>query len=181
MLDLKYWDDVVEFHGHKCPGLAIGFKAVEGAIAELGLKENDFAAIDEEIVCVTENDACGVDAVQRLLSCTYGKSNLIPRLRGKMAFSFYTRESGKSVRLVLKSALKGDRDRDEYMNYLVNTPYTELFNVGEPRVPLPEPARLFPSHDCAVCGEPTAEYGLRVQDGAFVCIDCYDAYEREGF
>ena len=65
------------------PGLAIGFKAVEGAIAELGLSDDDLPAVDEEIVCVTENDACGVDAVQYLLGCTFGKSNLITRVRGK--------------------------------------------------------------------------------------------------
>ena len=31
MLDTAYWDKAADFHGHKGPGLAIGFKAVEGA------------------------------------------------------------------------------------------------------------------------------------------------------
>ena len=57
MLDLAYWDKVAEFHGHKCPGLAIGFKAAEAAIGELELSDANLPAIDEEIVCVTENDA----------------------------------------------------------------------------------------------------------------------------
>ena len=181
MLDLHYWDKTAAFHGHKCPGLAIGFKAAEGAVDLLGLDDANLPAVDEEIVCVTENDACCVDAIQVILGCTYGKSNLIPHLRGKMAFSFLNRGTGKGVRLVLKPDCGAGMDRAGFMEYLVNTPYDQLFDVKEPTFKLPEEARIFPSHVCAVCGESTAEYALRVQDDRYVCVDCYDAYEREGF
>lgn len=180
MLDESLWLKVADFHGHQCPGLAIGFKACEGALAELGLDASRLPAVDEEIVCVTENDACGVDAVQVLLGCTFGKSNLIPRLRGKMAFSFFVRGTDRRVRLVLE-AKNEHMSRAEYQDYLLSTPYDRLFKVEQPSYGLPEPARLFPSQACAVCGESTAEFGLRVQGGALVCLDCYDAYEREGF
>lgn len=180
MLDESLWSKVADFHGHQCPGLAIGFKACEGAIAELGLDAPHLPAVDEEVVCVTENDACGVDAVQVLLGCTYGKSNLISRLRGKMAFSFFVRGTDRRVRLVLEAKNEG-LSREEYQNHLLTTPYDRLFKVEQPAYDLPEPARLFPSQACAVCGESTAEFGLRVQDGKLVCLDCYDAYEREGF
>ena len=146
MLSLHYWEKAAAFHGHKCPGLAIGFKAAEGAIAELGLDDTQLPAIDEELVCVTENDACCVDAIQCLLGCTYGKANLIPRLRGKMAFTFFVRDengsAAKAVRLFLKSEAGEGMRRDEYQNYLLNTPYTELFEILEPRIELPEPAHL---------------------------------------
>ena len=125
------------------------------------------------------------DAIQCLLGCTYGKANLIPRLRGKMAFTFFVRDenssAAKAVRLFLKPEAGEGMSRDEYQNYLLNTPYTELFEVLEPRIALPEPARHFASEHCSVCGEYTAEYGLRLQDGKPVCLDCYSAYEREGF
>ena len=181
MLSREYFDKAVAFHGHVCPGLAIGFKAVEGAIDLLSLKDDALPAIDEEIVCVTENDACGVDAVQVLLGCTYGKSNLIPRIRGKMAFTFYKRATGEGVRLVIKNESDKEMTREERVEYMLSHPYTDIFDVKEPQLPLPEPARLFSSHTCALCGETTAEFGLRVQDGKLVCIDCYDAYQREGF
>ncbi len=181
MLSQEYWDKVAAFHGHKCPGLAIGFKAVEGAIAELGLSDKALPAIDEEIVCVTENDACCVDAIQVLLGCTYGKSNLIPRLRGKMAFSFYARATDTNVRLILKNGLGEGKSRDEYMNFLVTTAYDQLFEVKPTTVKLPEQARLFDAQPCAICGESTAEYALRVQNGKPLCLDCYDPYQREGF
>ena len=181
MLEHSLWQKAVGFHGHMCPGLAIGFKACEGAIEELGLDASKLPAIDEELVCVTENDACGVDAVQCLLGCTYGKSNLMPRLRGKMAFSFFVRGDDRKVRLCLKPGLGDDFDRGAFQDYLVNTPYRELFDVGVPSHGLPEQARLFDSQTCSVCGEETGEYALRVQNGRLVCLDCYDAYEREGF
>ena len=181
MLTQKHLDKVATFHGHICPGMLIGFKAVEGAIAQLGLSDETLPAVDEEIVAVVENDACGVDAVQVLLGCTYGKSNLIARIRGKMAFSFFSRDTGKSVRLVLKPECGEGLTREEYTEYLFTHPYEELFDVKEPFYELPEPAHLFASQQCAKCGEKTAEFGLRVQNGQLVCRDCYDAYQREGF
>lgn len=180
MLTSELWDACGDFHGHKCPGLAIGFKAVEGAVEELGL-DIDNPSIDEELVCVTENDACSTDAVQRLLGCTYGKGNLIPRLRGKMAFSFFDRLTGRGVRLCLKPRIEDGKTRDEAMRYLLEHPYTELFDISKPSYALPEQARLFNSQLCTKCGEETAEYALRFQNRQPVCLDCYDAYQREGF
>ena len=90
MYDKEKWLRAADFHGHQCPGLAIGYKAVEAALA----KRPAGAAQDEEIVCVTENDTCAADAVQALMGCTFGKGNLVYRPLGKMAFSFYFRESG---------------------------------------------------------------------------------------
>jgi len=91
----KLWERVIEFHGHECPGLAIGFKAALAAKEYLGCGDSE----DEEIVCISENDACGVDAIQALLKCTVGKGNLIIRLTGKSVYHFYNRTNGKSIRL----------------------------------------------------------------------------------
>ena len=78
------------FHGHACGGLTIGFQAARYGME---LLELDFSA-DEDVVCITENDACGVDAIQVLLGCSVGKGNLLFHLRGKQAFSFYNRKTG---------------------------------------------------------------------------------------
>lgn len=180
MLDTQSWEKVAKFHGHVCPGLAIGFKACEAAIEELDLP---YPAADEEIVCITENDACGVDAIQSLLSCTLGKSNLILKIRGKQAFTFYNRETRDGIRIVLTAENTDNLSRDEYMNYLLNTPYTELFKVEKVTDVAPEKARIFASQPCSVCGEKTAEFGLRIHNGKPICLDCYEkvAYQREGF
>ncbi len=62
----------LDFHGHLCPGLAIGYRAATGALE--WLKEN--RSEDEELVAIVETDACGADAVQVLTGCTFGKGNL---------------------------------------------------------------------------------------------------------
>ena len=97
------WADCAAFHGHECGGLTIGYKAALYAIELLGLTFSG----DEEVCCICENDACGVDAIQVMLGCSAGKGNLMFHLTGKQAFSFYERASGKSVRLVLKPRPEG--------------------------------------------------------------------------
>ena len=92
------WEKCVEFHGHECPGLAIGFRACEIAKEKMDLKFSP----DEELLCISENEACGVDAVQYITGCTLGKGNLVYRDTGKMAFSFFSRRTGESLRVVLK-------------------------------------------------------------------------------
>src|SRR5665648_1178764 len=118
------WEKSVEFHGHECPGLAIGYKACEAVIAKMNLK---FSA-DEDIVCVTENDACGVDAVQVITGCTFGKGNLLYKGTGKMAFSFYNRSNGESLRMIIRP-LVGEMDRNQRQKYILNL---SLIHISEP-------------------------------------------------
>ena len=163
----------VEFHGHLCPGLTIGFRAAKYVIK---LLELDFSE-DEDVVCVTENDACGVDAVQVLLGCSAGKGNLIYRMRGKQAFSFYNRKTGKSVRLVLKDG-KGDKDREQWQKDLMAMADEDIFDVKEATFKLPEKAKIFVSYPCEKCGEMTAESFIRLEEGKKLCLDCYEEYTR---
>jgi len=62
-MNSELWQKCIEFHGHICPGLAIGFRACEAAIEKLDLTFSK----DEEVMCITETDACGVDAI----SCSH--------------------------------------------------------------------------------------------------------------
>ena len=57
------WEKCAAFHGHVCGGLTIGYKAALYAIELLDLSFSE----DEQVVCITENDACGVDAIQVIL------------------------------------------------------------------------------------------------------------------
>jgi formylmethanofuran dehydrogenase subunit E len=169
------WNKCVDFHGHSCPGLAIGVKACQAAGERLGITFSP----DEEIVCVTENDACCVDAVQVLTGCSVGKGNLIFRNRGKMAFSFFERSTGKKIRIVLKKMLqKEGTDREALRKEILDSPCEELFDFKVPSFEPPEKARLFASHICERCGENTAEPAIRLVEGRKVCLDCYPAYCR---
>ena len=171
----ELWEKCVAFHGHACGGLTIGYKAALYAMELLGL---DFSK-DEQAVCIAENDACGVDAIQVILGCSIGKGNLLFRLRGKQAFSFYNRETGASVRLVMRKGVKGGGGPDRLAYYQSLTP-EELFEKKPVPQELPEPARLFQSYDCDCCGESTAEHMLILQNGKKLCRDCYTEYRRFG-
>lgn len=171
-IDKNAWDRCAAFHGHVCGGLAIGYQAARLATELLNIGFSD----DEEIVCVTENDACGVDAIQVLLGCSVGKGNLLFHMRGKQAFSFYDRKNGKSVRLVLKDKPE-HITREQSMEYFLSQKPKDLFTVKEAR-PIPEPARIFKSYRCACCGEMTGENWVRLVDGEYRCLDCIKTYDR---
>ena len=104
-VDAETLERVVEFHGHMCPGLALGVRAAEVALAEIGPHSQD-----EEVVAIVETDMCGVDAVQFLTGCTFGKGNLVHRDHGKNAYTFVRRSDGRAVRVSGRPDAFGFRD-----------------------------------------------------------------------
>ena len=167
------WEKAAAFHGHVCPGLTIGYRA---ALYAMELLELTFAE-DEQVVCITENDACGVDAIQVILGCSVGKGNLLFHMTGKQAFSFYNRKNGKSVRLVLNRPER-EMTREETFAYYHACRQEEMFTVKETTIEVPEHARLFDSHICENCGETTGANWIRLVGGRKLCIDCCSKYDR---
>jgi len=169
----KLWEKCVAFHGHECPGLTIGYRA---AMYAAELLELTFSS-DEELVCIAENDACGIDGIQVVLGCSLGKGNLLFHMRGKSAYSFYNRLTGKSVRLVLKAKPR-DMDRDESFRYYHACSAEEMFDVKETVLAVPEKARIFHSYVCDCCGETAGANWIRLQGDQKLCLDCYENYNR---
>ncbi|WP_417912316.1 FmdE family protein [Candidatus Electronema sp. TJ] len=169
------WEQCIAFHGHECPGLAIGYRIAKAAQQRLGVK---FSA-DEDIVCVTENDACGLDAVQQLTGCTLGKGNLICRDRGKHAFSFFVRSQGRKLRVVMKKKFDRDKiDRELLKKEILSLPDEELFAFSEPDYSLPDRACVFKNVTCEQCGETCSERNIRLHEGKQFCMDCAPDYSR---
>jgi formylmethanofuran dehydrogenase subunit E len=169
------WERCVEFHGHACPGLAIGYRASEAAANKMKLS----FSIDEEVVCVTENDACGVDAVQVIMGCSFGKGNLIYRDTGKQAFSFFNRNTGDKVRIVFKEKPNWEgMDSETIQDYILKSPLEELFDFKEPAFAPPGEALIFKNIVCEQCGESAPEHKMRLQEGKRVCLDCFSDYAR---
>ncbi len=122
-MDDEKWAECIEFHGHSCPGLAIGYRVSEFAMESLGIPLE--RASDEELVCISENESCGVDAIQYLLSCTVGKGNLLIKPYGKSAYTFYNRKTGEGVRLLMMT-IDREADRDETMRRILTAPADEI-------------------------------------------------------
>ena len=66
------YKEIINFHGHECPGIAIGYRMAVAGMEAL----DSIRSEDEEIVAIVENNACGVDALQCVTGCTFGKGNL---------------------------------------------------------------------------------------------------------
>lgn len=175
-MDERLWKECIAFHGHACPGLAIGYKASEAAAEFMGIPLE--RAKDEEMVCVSENDACGVDCIQYLLSCTVGKGNMLFRPTGKSVYTFFTRKNDKAVRLSLVPFNRDEYEREELIRRILTSPAEDIFKISRPAFELPQKARMFDSIVCEICGEAAREDKIRIQEGKKVCLDCFEEYKR---
>ena len=167
------WEKCVAFHGHSCGGLRIGFNA---ALYAMDLLDITFAD-NEQVVCISENDACGVDAIQVMLGCSIGKGNLLFHMTGKQAFSVYDRATGKSVRLVLKPKPL-NLTPEASARYYEGTSPEDLFDVKPATIALPRGAKIFDSYYCDCCGEKTGSNWIRLAGEKKLCLDCYETYNR---
>ncbi len=189
----------IAFHGHWCPGLAMGIRA-----AEVGLRDFGKAG-DEEIVAVVETDMCGVDAIQFLTGCTFGKGNLIYRDHGKNAFTFYRRRDEKSVRLMARPgrfsdsmpdlgwlSAKKEKEglteeetakwkelREELSRRIMEADLEDLFEVKKPTWSIPRKARILSTLVCEECGEPVMESRTRRLRERTLCIPCFERMDRQ--
>lgn len=165
------YDEVVRFHGHSCPGLAVGYRMTLAALDALGVER----AEDEELVAVVENDACGVDAVQYVAGCTLGKGNLVFRDWGKPVYTFFSRRTGRGVRVLahLRGLPPGlGEDRGARVRWILTAPAEEILTLRAVTEEPPPLARIRSSVPCAECGEPVMETRLRDVGGRRVCTPC---------
>lgn len=164
----------LDFHGHLCPGLLIGWRAVRAVSQALDLKPSR----DEELVAVVENDSCSVDAFQALLSTTFGKGNLKWLDHGKQVFTVIDRQAGRAVRASFIGDRKkhqkpdGSTDREAFMADLLGAPQDDLFEVRQVPPQPPREAQIEPSVNCPRCGEPTQKSKMREVAGQTLCRPC---------
>lgn len=186
----------IEFHGHTCMGVTIGYQA-----AKLGLKLlQERRAADEELIVIVETDACCCDAIQVLTGCTFGKGNFFYLDHGKMAFTFASRSTQRGVRLILKDKIWEIPEREKQLAEKIaayectaqereeyETRYIkrgeDLFSNGpeaffdiewKDNMSLPEKAPRAPSIACKICGEMVMETKLTDVGGHLVCRGCQD-------
>ncbi len=169
--------EIVKFHGHECPGLAIGFR-----MASAGMKAiESLRAEDEEIVSIVENDACGVDALQCITGCTFGKGNLIFHDYGKHVYTIYSRSLRKGVRVVFHFNVVPDNireDRNVFAEWILSAPQESILSVIPVSVSEPEHAKISDSVPCTICGETVMDSRTRNYDGKSVCIPCFHSHIR---
>lgn len=197
--DTLSFDEVMRFHGHRCPGLALGYRIAVTALDTLGGER----APDEELVVVVENDSCAVDAIQVVTGCTFGKGNFIYRPYGKHVYTFYRRITGGGLRIsedyrgfdedaefgALRMRMSaGDATPDEEARFhekmraktetILIAPVETFLTIGPAHHPMPQRARIEPSERCAQCGETVMASRLIITDTGKLCPEC--AQESRG-
>ena len=186
----------VEFHGHVCPGVAIGFQAARTLMEKLGVEK----ASDEELLAYVENDACGADAIQVITGCTFGKGNFIFKNYGKHAFTLASRKQGRAFRACLlpdavptepeylslsEKVQRGEPSPQDKARFkelherraeaVLRSDPQDLFKIEEIPLDLPPKARISQTATCALCGEPTKVDLLCEIDGQKVCKPCAES------
>ncbi len=181
-------DGLISFHGHFCGGLAIGMRAV--ALAQDILKYQD----KKDLTVITETDMCGVDAIQYLCSCTYGKGNLIHKDYGKNAFTFYDHAQKKAVRIIMKAEISEIIEKvkesatisdlinlfdEDKKNPIFLVDDDELFDYKEIEYSPPRKAEVLQSFKCDNCNEKMMESRARHYAGKTLCTPCFSQFEQK--
>jgi formylmethanofuran dehydrogenase subunit E len=202
ILSSEDFNKCVEFHGHLCPGLAIGFQAARILMERLNVRK----APDEELLTIVETDACGTDAIQVMTGCTFGKGNFIFKNYGKHAFSLVDRKRRRGVRVCLRpdifkanpeyfslsekvqnneaSPIQLEQFRQlqrERTKKILDADPESLFKIEEISPDIPPKARMIESGICDFCGEPTKMDLLRQMNGQKICILCDHQREQQDF
>lgn len=193
IMESEEFKKCVDFHGHVCPGLVIGYKAANAGMDML--KEQ--RAEDEEIAAIVETDACCSDAVQVLTGCTFGKGNFIYKDYGKIAFTLFSRKTGQGVRIAIRpgamelgdehrallqkvmggSATLEERKKFETLHFekscrILDKPVEELFTITSAKEQIPAKARIEPSVICSCCKEPAMTSKTQKQGDKTLCRGC---------
>ncbi|MCG7847558.1 MAG: FmdE family protein, partial [ANME-2 cluster archaeon] len=181
-VDKSMIENAIQFHGHQCPGLAVGIRVSEVVLRELGKP-----ARDEEMVAIVETDSCSVDGIQVLTGCTFGKGNLIYNDFGKPVFTFMNRENNKAVRISVnkdafemdeghrnlfakvrnKTASEAERElftqkHIKISNEILDLPEEKLLIIEHVEPEPVQKARIHESLDCVVCNEPVMETRVKL-------------------
>lgn len=190
------WKPLVSFHGHMCPGLAVGARAVT-----VGLRELAADSPPQPLWVLAETAMCSVDAVQHLTGCTLGNGGLVFRDHGKNAFTFIGGPDDRAVRVVAKpDALPPDPEharlrhradagvateveRARYAELhlaraqmILDVPEARLFSVLSDGVaPLKLAERSQEAEPCSLCGEMVMRTRSIETEHGTRCIPCAGA------
>ena len=194
--DLK---ECIRFHGHLCPGIIYGYRVSKEAMRILKLNRSG----DEEVVAISENDSCSVDALQIVLGTTSGKGNLIIKNYGKNVYTVISRNQNKAYRFSRKTfyrylgkekeefdileeavasgtATKEQKKRQKFLKSmdLLAKPFIDIFETRETALGMPGYAELASSKACEKCGEMTMATKLVKLNGKEFCVPCFEAANK---
>jgi len=188
--------NVVYYHGHLCPELAIGYRAGLVAQQELGLsRENAY-----NFFVLAENMTSAIDALQFMTGCTIGNQNFFVYDLGKHVYYFGRFSSTFDAQEVLRVALinpvidlkyKGEVEKkivagrasatelkeyqkaiDDAVQEILSLPEEDLFSKSKVSLRLPQVTSRHNYTKCSCCGEVVAVEKSIMGENKFLCQVC---------
>jgi len=104
------WEQVIDFHGHTCPEISLGYRVAQIAIRELGIRP----APDSELLVTADTHSCALDAFQVLNHVTYGRGNLIVNEKKSHVYHFQYTGTSEGLQISIETEiLKHLSDADD--------------------------------------------------------------------
>lgn len=115
--------ELMEYHGHLCFGVLLGYRACKYAVEIIGLAE--------KMTVVTASEDCANDAIRKLLGCNAVNGKLISKQGKKQSWAFYNHEEEEGVRLSPNPGLTAQmpKDKEQSLQFLLQLPGNLVFNV----------------------------------------------------
>ena len=133
-------------------------------------------------MAVVENDACGVDALQVVTGCTFGKGNLIFRDVGKSVYTIFSRSTGRGVRVSFHGQGipgKQDAEHSDRIVAILRAPSDDLMTIQPVSAPPPPRATIYGSVPCDRCGESVMETRVVAIGGQRLCVPCSERIAQD--
>ncbi|MFP4034552.1 MAG: FmdE family protein, partial [Desulfovermiculus sp.] len=189
-MDLKR---IADFHGHLCPDLVIGTRAVETALDFLQSKEE----LQSNLCVVAHNQTSALDAIQYLTGCTLGNQRLMVNDWGKHRYQFISGATGRAVDVRMRPVhfhlegayfeLEEKVQRQggtmyevarmqgmisQWVQWLTSISAETLFTVEETACELPAVEVCSRYVQCIQCGDLVQKRkAVRLREGLF-CVSC---------
>lgn len=196
LLTTVEFKDVVGYHGHFCPELAIGCRVGLIARRELGINRQNCGGF----FAISENMSSAIDAVQYLTGCTIGNKNFIAYDRSKHVYYFMKilreQKLQKALRIALISPVintqfepdieekivSGRASRQEISKYrdkiyttvqkILSLPEDSLFKKTITVLECPAEPFTEKYVKCALCGEIVAVNKTESTEEGPICFSC---------
>lgn len=95
------WEQVTDFHGHTCPGIAIGYRVAVLAQKEMGIRPTS----DSELLVKAETRSCALDAFQIINKSTIGRRALMIEDSHQPIYWFHFTGTQEILKITINSAL----------------------------------------------------------------------------
>lgn len=93
------WEQVVDFHGHTCPEISLGYRVAQIAMRELGIRPMPNSVLS----VIADTHSCALDAFQVLNHATYGRGNLTVNEQKSHVYHFQYSGTSEKLQISIKT------------------------------------------------------------------------------